>query len=337
MKTKIYYLIPDIHHNRFNFINFIKSISKGTAVDYIQNLGTNEKKAVGGLKVILQHCMMLRKNGFDVFAVNMGAFKGNVFNFDVAYIDRRKAKYTISEDDIVVATEFSPYDAFEFKSKNKILFMQNINGMSRLKKEDLNLDYYQIGFKAVITCSQFCTEYLRKTMGIKATTITNGIDTESFSPRPESTKKNQILFLPRKNPQDIDKIKALLKDSTLTFLEADGLTQEELILRYQESEFFVPTGYPEGFGLPPLEAMLCGCIVVGFTGGGAKEFMRHGETALVADDGDCKKVAELLLSISDDETRKNNIKKCAQETASTYTLERTEKLLVSFFNHFLSR
>jgi len=38
---------------------------------------------------------------------------------------------------------------------------------------------------------------------------------------------------------------------------------------------FMSTGFPEGFGLPPLEAMASGCVPVGFTGFGGWEYMRQ--------------------------------------------------------------
>lgn len=304
---------------------------KGKTTDYIKSLGSNDKKAVGGVKVILQHCLMLREQGINAVAVHMGRYKGEVFGLDIHYINRRKARKLIRSDDIVVASEFAPYDIYEFKSKNNVLFMQSIRAMTRLKEEHKNLDYFQIGFKEVITCSDFCTSIIKQQMGIEATTVTNGIDTTAFTPNLGLRKEKQVLLLTRKHPEDIEKIKKLASGLDFNFVTAEGLTQEELVCKYQESDIFVPTGYPEGFGLTPLEAMLCGCVVVGFTGGGAQEFMIHNETALVASDGDCVEVVRNLDKILNDKLLKERIRENGYKIAKSYTTDRTAQLLTKFF------
>lgn len=304
---------------------------KGNALVYIKSLGTNDKKAVGGVKVILQHCLMLREKGINAYAVHMGQYKGEVFGLDIHYINRHKAKKLIGPDDIVVASEFAPYDIYDFKSKNNVLFMQSIRAMTRLKEEHKNLNYFQIGFKEVITCSDFCTSIIRQQMGIEATTITNGIDTTAFTQNLGLRKEKQVLLLTRKHPEDVEKIKELSRGRDFNFVTADGLTQEELVRKYQESDIFVPTGYPEGFGLTPLEAMLCGCVVVGFTGGGAKEFMIHEQTALVAEDGNCSQVVRNLDRICKDNALKEKLRENGRGLAKTYTTERTSKLLINFY------
>lgn len=304
---------------------------KGNALVYIKSLGTNDKKAVGGVKVILQHCLMLREKGINAYAVHMGQYKGEVFGLDIHYINRQKAKKIIGPDDIVVASEFAPYDIYDFKSKNNVLFMQNIRTKPRLKKKHRDSNYLQIGFKEVITCSDFCTNFIKEEMGIQATTITNGVDMNLFSPDTDVRTEKQILLLTRKHPEDIKKIQELASGRDFKFVTADGLTQEQLIQKYQESDIFVPTGYPEGFALPPLEAMLCGCVVVGFTGGGAKEFMIHEQTALVAEDGNCAQVVRNLNRICEDGELKAKLRKSGHTLAKTYTTERTSKLLINFY------
>ncbi len=58
-------------------------------------------------------------------------------------------------------------------------------------------------------------------------------------------------------------------------------SREKVAEELKKSNIFLNIGYPEGFPFPPLEAMACGCIVVGYTGGGGNEFMIDGETALL--------------------------------------------------------
>ena len=55
-----------------------------------------------------------------------------------------------------------------------------------------------------------------------------------------------------------------------------GLSQTETAEILRSSAIFLSFSEREGFGLPPAEAMACGCYVVGFTGLGGREFFYPG-------------------------------------------------------------
>lgn len=58
--------------------------------------------------------------------------------------------------------------------------------------------------------------------------------------------------------------------------------------------FLFPSGPEEAFGLPPLEAMACGCAVVSTDVGAVREYATQGETALICEPGDLEGLAEQL-------------------------------------------
>jgi glycosyltransferase involved in cell wall biosynthesis len=72
---------------------------------------------------------------------------------------------------------------------------------------------------------------------------------------------------------------------------------------YQESLLFLSFGYPEGFGLPAAEAMASGCVVIGFHGGGGREFFNP-EFSYPIEQGDiigfAKTVEEVIQSFERD-------------------------------------
>ena len=82
--------------------------------------------------------------------------------------------------------------------------------------------------------------------------------------------------------------------------------------------------------------MNCGCVVVGYTGGGAKEFMRAGKTALVSEDGDCVNAAENLKRLLEDSELKERIRENGFKLARSYTLERTENVLNDFYKKIIN-
>ncbi len=61
------------------------------------------------------------------------------------------------------------------------------------------------------------------------------------------------------------------------------ITDEELILLYNQAKMIVYTPYMEPFGLVPLEAMCCGTPVVGVNEGGVLETVINGKTAILTE------------------------------------------------------
>jgi glycosyltransferase involved in cell wall biosynthesis len=91
----------------------------------------------------------------------------------------------------------------------------------------------------------------------------------------------RVAFMPRKNKALADQIRII----ALALLEATGIETEFVSIHRVSREaaaeilaschIFLSTGFPEGFALPPVEAMACGCVPVGFSGLGGFEYMRN--------------------------------------------------------------
>lgn len=88
--------------------------------------------------------------------------------------------------------------------------------------------------------------------------------------------------------------------------------------------------------MPPLEAMNCGCATVGFTGGGAREYMIDNVTAMVSNDGDCADAAQKLEAVLKQTSLKERIRENGIELANKYTLENTEILLHNFIKNVVT-
>lgn len=335
--NKIYYIVPDLYQKKvFSIKGVIRAIKYKNLPNYLLRCFKRIIKPVGGVKIIYQHCVLLRELGYEAYPLLMGQYEGNFFGFDVETVRYEDIKNHIHRGDFVVATEFEPYQGLVFKNATKIMFLQNWVGLwSRRNAEDQHKNYLELGYDKVITCSKYCSEYVREQMGIEVNTITNGIDTSVFTPGDGVKKNRRILAMSRKNPADLERIIALLNDTEYEFKIVDGLSQSDLITEYQKADIFLATGYPEGFGLPPLEAMCCNCVVVGFTGGAASEFMIDGSTALVADDGDCEKVASDLRRLLDNTQLKESIRKQGYNKAEQYSLENTKSELKDYFGKLI--
>jgi len=98
---------------------------------------------------------------------------------------------------------------------------------------------------------------------------------------------------------------------------------------YNRCSVFVSSSRAEGFCLPVLEAMACGCAVVTTDSGGVRDFAEHGENALVVPPGDPQAIADAVLYLLDNpgvrwQLARNGLEKARQMTwdASVEQLER---------------
>jgi len=97
--------------------------------------------------------------------------------------------------------------------------------------------------------------------------------------QPNTRKLKQIAYLPRKKESDakqvlaIARFRGVLEGFKVVEIKDKTLEQYSAILR--DSLIFLSFSTQEGWGLPPMEAMASGCIVIGYDGRGGAEFMRQ--------------------------------------------------------------
>jgi glycosyltransferase involved in cell wall biosynthesis len=106
----------------------------------------------------------------------------------------------------------------------------------------------------------------------------------------------------------------------------------------RRSRVFLCFSHREGFGLPPLEAMASGCIVVGFDGVGGRELFRH--HGISVENGDVLAMAQAAEQVLRGwKTNPASFERAATEASefarSTFSLERERSDVLSVFGHFL--
>jgi hypothetical protein len=88
----------------------------------------------------------------------------------------------------------------------------------------------------------------------------------------------------------------------------------------RESAIFLSFSEREGFGLPPAEAMACGCYVIGYDGGGGREFFDPAYSAPVTDQlGFAKAIVEAASRPLDELAALGA--KASEHVLGTYTLD----------------
>jgi hypothetical protein len=98
------------------------------------------------------------------------------------------------------------------------------------------------------------------------------LDRPPFGPPPaDAPKELAIGFMPRKLPEVNAAVRtaAARTHPDVPWVEIDGLPEGGVAERMRRLEVFFAAQDLEGFGMPGVEAMACGCLVAGFPGTGA--------------------------------------------------------------------
>jgi len=73
--------------------------------------------------------------------------------------------------------------------------------------------------------------------------------------------------------------------------------EAEFIDNLHECDIFFTHSYPEGLGLPSIEAMRSGKLVIGYLGSGGIDFMKNGVNCFISSDNDAENVAKNITNI----------------------------------------
>ena len=90
-------------------------------------------------------------------------------------------------------------------------------------------------------------------------------------------KDNLITFIPRQLGDHFHILSLLLFNKLPKKWRMESLNnlyEKELFTKLGKSKIFLSFSYLEGFGMPPLEAAIAGNKVIGYTGGGGKEYWK---------------------------------------------------------------
>jgi glycosyltransferase involved in cell wall biosynthesis len=117
------------------------------------------------------------------------------------------------------------------------------------------------------------------------------VDRKVFHPTPDAAPRpRRIAFIPRRRPQERQQLLQMLAARSVLdgweLVPIEGRTEQQTADLMRGSAIFLSFSERDGFGLPPAEAMACGCFVVGFTGGGGRDYFDPEYSTPVIGDGD---------------------------------------------------
>lgn len=319
---RVYYLTPSIDYE-------LNSIGIKKIIDKLNILFFDKYKNRGDIPIIFNHCDILNKNGIKATPIIVD--NSTPSSLDWFYHDTNPEKvkpellYNIQEDDIIICPS-TMYNAINLFSKGRrFLFVQNYSNYVIGSAEAYN-------YEGIITLKGFCENYIKQYTEIPVYSVLNGIDLSLFNFKVPQKEKNSVLILYRKNKKIIDEfienMPETIKKNFNFDIQYKHLHTHELIEQYKKHDIYLTFSYPEGFSLTPLEAMACGCIVGGFTGGGGDIYMENEKTALVCDDGDIYGIYKILERIINEDEIKEKLRINSIKKVKEFSMEAMEKSIL---------
>jgi GT2 family glycosyltransferase len=332
-----------------------RSVTAGTGLRIVYV--TEDTGVGGGHRDIFEHLNRLSARGHDVSLYTLGDppdwFPLRVPVHSFADYDEL-ARMLAEIDAIKVATWWMtavPVWRASIPRGIPVYFVQDIETSYYPDHERARhavLDSYRPEFR-YMTISTWNRDRLRE-LGLDAELIPPGIDLQSFRPRADvARREDMVLALGRSNP---------LKNLPLTLAAWKALQEprpelclfgiepelaDEEGVRYVDSPddeqvnellcqatVFIQTSTHEGFALPPLEAMATGAAVVCTDAHGNRDFCADGVNCLMPESTRDAVSAALARLLADPELRAR-LGRAGIETAKEYAWERRIDALEGFF------
>lgn len=209
----------------------------------------------------------------------------------------------INNNDILVFSEvYGPNICEIRKGIKKVIYNQGCYQTFFRYELDLNKNttpYLNDDLIATIVNSEDAYNYIQYAFPkMNLYRVHYGIDEKTFNY--SNQKKKQMAFMPRRLSVDLMQVINILKFRGILqnweLKPIDGLSEDKVSDLMRESAIFLSFSINEGFGMPPAEAMACGCIAVGYHGKGGKEYFKE-EFSYPIQDRDVQAFAKCLEKV----------------------------------------
>jgi hypothetical protein len=207
-----------------------------------------------------------------------------------------------------------------------------VQGFTTFDVLDGFLDHY-------VAVSGFVRDFLARTYGLDPPVIPAFVHTERVPEPPpwEERPPGRVLVLRKSHSAAFLKyltplLAARRPGLRVEFDPVTGLlSQRELLEKMQGYRYVLSLSACEGFGLGPLEAMLCGCAVVGFHALGGKDYMEPGRNCEAVGYPEFAQLADALARILSDDAYAHSLAAEGRRTALRLGIEPFRERWGEFF------
>ncbi len=133
------------------------------------------------------------------------------------------------------------------------------------------------------------------------------------------------------------------REKIITFIKSKNLENHISLTGFRndipsvlpELDFFLFTSKTEGLGTSVLDALMSNVSVVSTTAGGIPEYLTDNENALLADPEDAAKLAENILTLSNNSELKAQLSIAGKKTAARFSKKNMADRTYSFYDEIL--
>jgi len=296
---------------------------------------------IGGVIVQGEHVAALRRAGFD--AKISSAYDGGQpdwINPEAPVL--KSGSIEICNGDVVVMHDSLPrhlFDSFLSLPVRKVFFCQNHYFLDGTFAPHEKLSDFAID--AFICVSDPIAEHLRNVHGVHDPVIIR--PAVRTAPAVTKTRKLQVCYMPRKRLVECAAViygfrylNSQIADTA--FVSIHKMHPDAVAECMSESAIFLSLSAHEGLGLPPLEAMAAGCVVVGYHGGGGLDYATESNGRWYDEetpDNLIHLLADTVGRLRADPDAFSDLLEGGRATAARYSKAAMEDALLKFWRGFL--
>lgn len=269
----------------------------------------------GGVKVGCQLVDYLNRLGLRAIVVTPDGSAPDWFHGSFAVLPEVAAMARITAQDYMVITWPPDHRRLAHLPARKVCHAQGTDPLMDPLFADP--DYL------LLTCWQQAADYVRDNHGRVTTDVGISIS-EAFFQGAQIKRGNQVAYMPRRGHRLTTP--AIRRCRDLDFIAIDELPESGVASSLNQAGYFLATALGEQFGLPALEAMAAGCVVLSVPVRGGMEYLRDGDNCLLVEPDE---IASRLHWISRPEQVKLKVQiaQRARATAADYHPQRHLKRL----------
>jgi Glycosyl transferases group 1 len=268
------------------------------------------KPPSGGIRKLYRSVDVLNEAGFPAAIMHKRpGFRCTWFDNQTRVISSSRA--VVSHRDVIVVPEIYGRSICALpRGVRQVIFNQNAYLMLESLRRDPAVAAPYIDnpdLSAVLVVSEDNARVVEYAFpGAPVRRIRPGFDPALFHP-PVEPKQRRIAYMPRKRAQEAAHVLDLLRFRGVLdgweIIGIDGRTEAEAANMLRATQIFLSFSRLEGLGHPPLEALACGALVIGYHGFGGREYFRP-PFAIAVEDGDAvgfARAVENLIRLATDD------------------------------------
>jgi hypothetical protein len=241
---------------------------------------------------------------------------------------------SITENDLLIANPSFSNHLFGLRLPGrKLMYVQDFKTFSVL-------DGFFDGYVCV---SPFVQQFLKQTYGIEAPVIPAFLELDHVPVTPPwlDRPRDQMLVAGKYAFVDLLERFTAIMDSRYPTVDlqinpvAGAMNHRDLLATMGAHRYFLTLTPCEGFGLMPLEAMACGCTVLGFHGNGGTAYMENGHNCAVVGYPNMDALCETVVSVISDEGRGFLLARAGVTTAPKHSYAHFETNWIAYLEGFL--